>query len=71
MTIFKPASFVLAVAVVAAGCTREEPPTQPAMAEGARRDQDGGLDVERDVIARMAFRPIIREVRPMRGELFV
>lgn len=29
-----------------------------------------GLDVERDVIAQMAFRPIIREVREMRRELF-
>lgn len=30
-----------------------------------------GLDVERDVIAQMAFRPIVREVRAMRSELFV
>jgi hypothetical protein len=35
MTIFKPASFVLVVAVMAPGCTREEPRTQPVMAEGA------------------------------------
>lgn len=29
-----------------------------------------GLDVERDVLAQMAFRPLVRDVRAMRGELF-
>lgn len=29
-----------------------------------------GLDVDRDVLAQMAFRPIIHNVRPMRAELF-
>lgn len=29
-----------------------------------------GLDIERDVLAPMAFRPLVRNIRPMRSELF-
>jgi len=34
------------------------------------REVAPGVDVERDVIGQMAFRPIVREVRPMRSGLF-